>query len=184
MTITPHISEGAHGAAGNRPQEVTKLETAVGDVRPTTLKRTIDTTVIIQDGQTVVIGGLIDDSAGLTENKVPLLGDIPILGWLFRSQDQSKDKTNLFVFLTPRVVRNPAEAGQLYKEKKDRMDRLDAESPLHDSLAPAESGAAPAPVQGAPIRMYRGDGTDPGQPAAIDIPAPGGPGAPATRQND
>ena len=183
LKITPRINQ-ERLVRLDISQEVTKLETAVGDVRPTTLKRTIDTTVIIQDGQTVVIGGLIDDSAGLTEYKVPLLGDIPILGWLFRSQSQSKDKTNLFVFLTPRVVRNPAEAGQLYMEKKDRMDRLDAESPLRDEADPAGSGEVMPSGQGGPIKMYRGDGTAPGAPKAMDITVPGDPGAPAARQND
>ena len=71
---------------------------------------------------TVVIGGLIDDSMTQTIYKVPCLGDIPLLGWLFRTDSRAKDKTNLYVFLTPRVVANPAEAQAIYDVKKEQIE--------------------------------------------------------------
>ncbi len=105
-------------------QEVTKLESTSGEFRPTTLKRTIDTTVIVKDKNTIVIGGLIDDSFSNTEYKVPCLGDIPVLGLVFKSMSKSSDKTNLFIFLTPHVIKNPVEADKVYKKKKDQIDKI------------------------------------------------------------
>ncbi|MDZ7599443.1 MAG: hypothetical protein U5J82_14425 [Desulfobacterales bacterium] len=102
--------------------EVTNLDrvatVATTATRPVTQKRTIDTTVLVQDNHTVVIGGLIDDNRNENETKVPGLGDIPILGWLFKTQGNANQKTNLYVFITPRVVKSPEEADKLLSEKK------------------------------------------------------------------
>jgi len=91
---------------------------------PVTQKRTVDTTVIVKDKQTVVIGGLIDESITMNETKVPVLGDIPILGWMFRSTEEEHQKTNLYIFLTPRVIQSPAEADDVYREKKGEMNSI------------------------------------------------------------
>jgi general secretion pathway protein D len=64
-----------------------------------------------------VIGGLIDDSSTRNDTKVPALGDIPVLGWLFRKRTESSQKTNLYIFLTPRVIKSPAEAQEIFKDK-------------------------------------------------------------------
>jgi len=56
---------------------------------------------------------------------VPCLGDIPLLGWLFKSLSKGGEKTNLFIFLTPHVIKNPYEIKELYKEKKEYMDKLE-----------------------------------------------------------
>jgi len=104
-------------------QEVTKLESTT-DFRPTTLKRTIDTTVIVDNNSTVVIGGLIDDQFADTETKVPILGDIPLLGWLFKSRKTQRQKTNLFVFLTPHVINNKADAQKIYNRKKEEIGEV------------------------------------------------------------
>lgn len=92
--------------------------------RPTTLKRTIDTTVIVKDGHTVVIGGLIDDTFTNSVIAVPCLGGIPGFGWLFKSASRSDTKTNLYVFLTPHVLGNPSESTVIYKEKKAEIDQI------------------------------------------------------------
>ncbi|MDL2123568.1 MAG: type II secretion system secretin GspD [Deltaproteobacteria bacterium] len=123
LKITPQISKDRMVRL-NISQEVTKLESTSVGFHPTTLKRTIDTTVIVKDKNTVVIGGLIDDSFSNTEYKVPCLGDIPVLEWAFKSMSKSSDKTNLFIFLTPHVVKNPAEADTVYKKKKDQIDKI------------------------------------------------------------
>ena len=123
LKITPQISKDRMVRL-NIAQEVTKLETPIGDPRPTTLTRTINTTVIVKDKNTVVIGGLIDDSFSNTEYRVPCLGDIPVLGWAFKSMSKSSEKTNLFVFLTPHVIKNPVEADKVYKKKKDQIDKI------------------------------------------------------------
>ena len=103
--------------------EIIKLKDpdAVTDT-PTTFKRTADTTVIVQDQETVVIGGIIGDD--ILENiiKVPVLGDIPLLGWLFKTHTTSRERTNLYIFLTPRIVRNPSDAKKIYLEKKEESD--------------------------------------------------------------
>jgi general secretion pathway protein D len=122
LKITPQISKDRMVRL-NIAQEVTKVE-SLGDFQPTTLKRTIDTTVIVKDKNTVVIGGLIDDSFSNIEYMVPCLGNIPVLGWAFKSMTKSNDKTNLFVFLTPHVIKNPAEADMVYKKKKDQIDKI------------------------------------------------------------
>lgn len=122
LKITPHISieRLVRLTIG---LEVSALESTT-DFRPTTLKRTIDTTVIVDDKSTIVIGGLIDDTSAVAEFKVPLLGDIPVLGWLFKYQNRSQQKTNLYIFLTPHVINNPSEAAAVYGQKKTVMDTL------------------------------------------------------------
>ncbi len=123
LTITPHISKDRLVRL-KISQEVNKLESAADDETPTTLKRTIDTTVIVKDKNTVVIGGLIDDSFSKTTYKVPCLGDVPILGWAFKNMVKGVDKTNLYIFLTPHVIKSPAEAGKIYDDKKTHIDRI------------------------------------------------------------
>jgi general secretion pathway protein D len=92
---------------------------------PTTLTRQANTTIVIKDGQTVVIGGLIDETKNNTSYKVPILGDIPILGHLFRSTSRSLDKKNLYIFITPHIIENPAEAQDLYEDKKGHIDSIE-----------------------------------------------------------
>jgi general secretion pathway protein D len=123
MTITPHISKDRLVRLAIA-LEVTNVSSTSLDLQPTTLKRTIDTTAIVKDSNTIVIGGLIDDKNSVSEFKVPLLGDIPILGWLFKSRSTSRTKTNLYVFLTPKVVQTPEEAVSIYGEKKDHFDQV------------------------------------------------------------
>jgi len=122
LKITPQISKDRLVRL-KIAQEITKLE-SITDFRPTTLKRSIDTTVIVKDKNTVVIGGLIDDSFTNIEYKVPCLGDIPLFKHLFKSLSNSAEKTNLFVFLTPKVIGNPAEAKEIYNKKKNQIDRI------------------------------------------------------------
>jgi general secretion pathway protein D len=105
-------------------QELIKLKAGTVEFKPTTLKRTAETTVIVKDKNTVVIGGMIGESTESGTYKVPCLGDIPGLGWLFRSVSKVQNKTNLFVFLTPHIVENPMEAEELYREKKGEMESI------------------------------------------------------------
>ena len=103
--------------------EVTDLQSTT-DNRPTTLKRTVETTVICRDGNTVVLGGLIDDKEGETVTKVPCLGEIPGFGYLFRNDSKAFEKSNLYVFLTPRVIQNPEEASKVSAIKRREIDSL------------------------------------------------------------
>ncbi len=123
LKITPHISKERFVRL-TIFEEITKLDelATTSPDRPTTLKRTIETTVIVNDQNTIVLGGLIDDSFSRTENKIPCLGDIPLLGWFFKSVSESREKTNLFVFLTPHVIENEEEAAAIYGKKKGSID--------------------------------------------------------------
>jgi general secretion pathway protein D len=86
-----------------------------------TSKKSATTTVIVQDDQTVVIGGLISDSINDTIKKVPLLGDIPVLGWLFKTRSKTSTKTNLLIFLTPHVIKTPEELFALQQTKSAEL---------------------------------------------------------------
>jgi general secretion pathway protein D len=125
LKITPQISEDRLVRLGIF-QEISKLDelATTNPDRPTTLKRTIETTVIVQDKHTIVIGGLIEDAFTVRDYKVPCLGEIPLLGWLFRSYSKAGEKTNLFIFLTPKVVKHPAEAETIRHEKKELIDNI------------------------------------------------------------
>lgn len=109
-------------------QEVTKLETTTDQFQPTTLKRSVETTIEVDDKNTVVIGGLIDESLSSTEYRVPCIGSIPGLGWLFKSMASANDQTNLFVFLTPKVVQKNTEASKIYNNKKEHINELTQDS--------------------------------------------------------
>ena len=117
--------------------EVSLLESTT-DFKPTTLVRAIDTSVLVKDSGTVVIGGLIEDSTARSENKVPLLGDLPLLGWLFKYQTQSRQKTNLLVFLTPRVLKNSSTTSNLDQEKEARFDALQKSEIQTQKTLPAQ----------------------------------------------
>jgi general secretion pathway protein D len=120
LSVTPQIGpEGTVTLAISL--ELSVLESTT-DFKPTTLKRTIDTDVLLKDASTLVIGGLIEDNRTLSEFKVPLLGDIPVLGWLFKYQSEAHQKTNLYIFLTPRVVKQSAAAADLSEVKRRTLD--------------------------------------------------------------
>jgi general secretion pathway protein D len=123
LNITPHINED-NFIRLKISQQVTKLTSAATSTTPTTLKRTAKTTVVVKDNETVVIGGLVGDSTENDTYKVPLLGDIPILGWLFKTHSTSREKTNLYVFLTPHIVRTQKDAAGLYQEKRETMGEV------------------------------------------------------------
>lgn len=76
------------------------------ELAPTTLKRKADTTVVVRNGQTVVIGGMIRDDTTKSVSRVPVLGSLPLIGPLFRSENTRSEKTNLLIFLTPRIISN------------------------------------------------------------------------------
>ena len=128
LKITPTISQGRLVRLSVY-QKVERLDTAnLSDPnRPTTLKRELETTIIVEDSHTVVIGGLIDESLSRTVGKTPCLGDVPILGYAFKSDSTGSEKTNLYVFLTPKVVKSPLEADQVYKKKQKEINKIKKE---------------------------------------------------------
>jgi general secretion pathway protein D len=123
LNITPHINE-ENFIRLKISQQVTKVTSAASSPTPTTLKRTAKTTVVVKDKETIVIGGLVGDSTEDNTYKVPLLGDIPLLGWLFKTKSKSREKTNLYIFLTPHIVRTRDDAAGIYQEKRDSMGEV------------------------------------------------------------
>lgn len=123
LKITPQISQGRFVRL-NIYQKVEKLASATENNTPTTLKRTAETTVVVKDAATVVIGGLIGEDLNSTDYQVPCLGGIPIVGNLFKSTSRNGVQTNLYIFLTPRIIENPAEADKVFKEKNKSIRGL------------------------------------------------------------
>ena len=125
-------------------QEVSSLVNAnvTGAADLITNRRSIQTTVLADDGQTIVLGGLISDDRLSARSQVPLLGDIPVLGQLFRSERESQVRRTLFVFLRPTILRDQAAVIAAAQAKFDKLRRQEA-----DQRAKGESllGAPPAP---------------------------------------
>jgi general secretion pathway protein D len=121
LRLTPQITEGDYVKL-DLYQEISALtqqsETILINIGPTITKRSTKTSVVVKDNQTVVIGGLMQEKEEQSVTKVPLLGDIPILGWLFTQKSVSKQKTNLLVFLTPHIVKESERLVKLTDEKK------------------------------------------------------------------
>ncbi len=121
LTITPQVNQ-AEVVRLEIGVEVIKLKAGAATGTPTTFTRTADTTVVVHNEQTVVIGGMIGQDTTTGEYKVPLLGDIPVLGWLFKSHSNTQEKTNLYIFITPHIVESSAELADLYQKKRDVME--------------------------------------------------------------
>ncbi|MEN6638616.1 MAG: type II secretion system secretin GspD, partial [Smithella sp.] len=146
LKITPNINEENYIRL-KIDQQVTKVTSGTDKATPTTLKRTAKTTVIIKDNETVVIGGLVGDSTEDDTYKFPLLGDIPLLGWLFKTKTSYREKTNLYVFLTPHIVRTQADAAKLYQEKRGSMGEVvEGIIKLNEKKNPDKNYQAPAPA--------------------------------------
>ena len=147
LNITPHINE-ENFVRLKISQQVTKVTSASNSPTPTTLKRTAKTTVVVKDNETVVIGGLVGDSTEADTYKVPLLGDIPILGWLFKTHSTAREKTNLYVFLTPHIVRTQKDAAGLYQEKRETMGEVvEGIIKLNEKKPEIKSSDAPIPAE-------------------------------------
>ncbi len=125
LKITPQINQEGFVRLKIFQEYSTLAAGTTGDT-PSTLKRTADTTVVVKDGQTVVIGGLVGEQITKSMYGVPCLGDIPLLGWLFKSYSKGGTKTNLFVFLTTYIIRNPGQATEIYEERRETMDKVGA----------------------------------------------------------
>jgi general secretion pathway protein D len=117
LKVKPQINEGDAIQLEIEQESSTLASTSVSASDIVTNKRTIRTSVLAEDGQVIVLGGLIDDTFRDTREKIPLLGDIPILGHLFRSNSTTKVKSTLMVFIHPVILRDAATASA-YTERK------------------------------------------------------------------
>jgi general secretion pathway protein D len=123
LKITPHITKTDRITLDLYQEANDVLGATNSKELPTLTKRDIQTKVTVYDGKTVVIGGLIKNNKNVEETKVPLLGDIPILGWLFKRKSVSYVKTNLLVFITPHIVTKPDRMDAITEQKQEEMKR-------------------------------------------------------------
>lgn len=123
LTITPQINQ-ADILRLEITTEVSKLKDGSDSDKPTTFKRTATTTVLVKDNNTIVIGGIIGQDETESENKVPLLGDIPGVGWLFKEKNTKQSKTNMFIFITPRIIKNPGDMEGVTTIKTNAVEKF------------------------------------------------------------
>jgi general secretion pathway protein D len=159
LKITPQITS-EDNVRLELYQEISNVTETAGlnpnVVGPSTNKRSANTTVVVKDRETMVIGGLIRDNVTSGERKVPLLGDIPILGWLFKYRTNKVEKVNLMIFITPYIINNEQDAQAITRRKGDaieqfreehRMQRKDMGALIESKKpgpAPAEAGTSDA----------------------------------------
>ena len=164
LRIRPQIGEGGTVRMTiYQEQSAVKETTAAGtsNAGPSTTKRSIESTVVVDDGSILVLGGLISETFKDTKAKVPLLGDIPVLGALFRSEKREKNRSNLMVFLKPTIMRDGEAASRLSLDRYDLIRARQQEAqpapnlliPLKDApvlpaLPPAAAPAAAPAASG------------------------------------
>jgi general secretion pathway protein D len=188
LRVKPSIGEGGTVRL-EIEQEVSSVlpsTTGINSADLITSKRSIKTTVLADDGQTIVLGGLIRDDVTRTVSKVPLLGDIPLLGYLFRASGTRTTKQNLLVFLQPTLLRDSSRAAEMSQGQYDAIRTLDMSvsrngkvtrlperveaiyqgyKPRADAAEPAPQAAPQAPVQEVPSQGLEA------QPQAPVVPA-------------
>ncbi|HKC60675.1 MAG TPA: type II secretion system secretin GspD [Myxococcales bacterium] len=116
LRIKPQISasDTVRLEVDEQTEEIASTNPQLG---PTTSKRSAKTTVVVKDQETVVLGGLIQERTVKGVSKVPFLGSLPILGWFFRSEDTTRTKTNLLLFLTPYIIRDQSDYRRIFERK-------------------------------------------------------------------
>lgn len=155
LNIKPQISEG-DTIALDIYQEVSNVTSTDAQLGPTTAKRALKTSVLVDDDQVLVLGGLISNQQTSDEEKVPMLGDIPVVGNLFKSTSKTSNKRNLMIFIRPKILRNQQRANYATQEKYDHIRQAQLAHPLSipESTLPAidltektaRDNQAPAPI--------------------------------------
>ncbi|MFL5302488.1 MAG: secretin N-terminal domain-containing protein, partial [Anaeromyxobacteraceae bacterium] len=117
LRVKPQITEGDNIRLqiDEQTEEIASVDAQLG---PTTAKRSVKTNISVHDQSTIVIGGLIQERTVRSMKKLPLLGDIPVLGWLFRDVDTRKSKTNLLLFLTPYIIHDQSDYRRIFERKR------------------------------------------------------------------
>jgi general secretion pathway protein D len=125
LTVTPHVNPNDEVLMKLNPSIEAVIESSTGGraFTPTIAKREVTTTVTVPNGQTIVISGLIREDTVKQLRRVPFLGSIPLLGYLFRSTVDGVERTNLLIFVTPHVIRTPADAAAARRLLEDRASR-------------------------------------------------------------
>lgn len=161
LVVRPQINAGG-GITLRLRQEVSAIAGPVSNALPELIlnKREVETSVIADDGAIVVLGGLLDQGDRHTVDKVPVLGDIPVVGGLFRTTSRSRNKTNLMVFIRPTIVRDRADAARVTAPRYDYMRQQQLQRP----------GVTRAEVDALLQDYFRT--TPPALPAPVVPPAP------------
>jgi general secretion pathway protein D len=201
LTVTPTINEGDAVLLKLQVESSSLAGATAGAVDLITNKNVITTSVLIKDGNTLVLGGLIQDNVTNSDTSVPFLGKIPILGELFRARNTDKTKTDFLIFLQPHILRDDRQAAietdAKYNYVRDEQRRLnkdqDAKLPLlpfqpADVLPDINNGATQGGVLGAGdignpgTEGSKSHAADPSAPASLPLapaPAPAGQATPA-----
>jgi general secretion pathway protein D len=160
LKIKPQISEGGTVKMVIF-QEVSSVDDkATNAAGLITFKRSLDTTVLVDDGQTLVLGGLIEDKVSLGESKVPLLGDIPLIGWLFRYETRTSNKTNLMIFIRPSILRTAVASQGLTQDRYQylRNQQEQSQIPWH-LLLPSMPGPSLPELKTVPVSSLPATGS-------------------------
>jgi general secretion pathway protein D len=138
LNITPHINDSDQ-VRMELKEEFSDAGAAQGALGAVPInKRTASTTIIVRDQQTVVIGGLVRETQTNGETKVPVLGDIPVLGILFRQTRKQTQKTNLLLILTPHIVRDQNDLRRIFEEKMQQRQEFIDRYTVFESTNPWE----------------------------------------------
>lgn len=167
LTVTPHISPDGYVTI-DLVQEISSIagenvQLTEGVSSPVFQTREIQTNVTIRDGETVIIGGLIQRRRSEGENKVPILGDLPLIGWLFRSTSISDQRAELLVVMTADIIRNDAQMRGATEKQLDHYDLTPwvRQNPLlkglriladESAMGPEDGGTKPTSIKARPYR--------------------------------
>ncbi|MBK7862367.1 MAG: type II secretion system secretin GspD [Archangiaceae bacterium] len=173
LTVKPHISSGEHIRldVNQSAEEVS----GKNDLGPITSTRAQKTTIVADDGETVVLGGIMQDRVIENVSKTPVLGDLPIIGRLFRYEEKKKVKVNLLVFLTPHVIHRPSDLQRLLRLKtEERRKLLQQTYGADDERSPLDLSRRPGPLMAMIRALAREDqkpeNGGPGEPGEIVAP--------------
>jgi general secretion pathway protein D len=169
LTVTPRITANGY-VTMDVTQTANDLVSYTSFNAPIVNQREADTTVSVKDNETIVLGGIIQNTLSKTTNKIPILGDLPVLGKLFQDTNTTKNKTELLVFLTPRIVRDPIEARKLRTDTENQLNPATAKHLGDIGL----TNVAPVNVTvGAPAAPPTGTLVIPAAPGAPPVLLPG-----------
>jgi general secretion pathway protein D len=180
LRIKPQISEGStiRLEIYQEVSDVAKTVVGIGASDLITNKRSLETKVVVDDGQTVVLGGLIQNTLSVTTQQIPLLGDIPFIGALFRFKSEERKRTNLMIFLRPVIIRSVEDG---YRVTQDRYEYLRGytrgEGPERENIYDRMEPVPPDPPREPPARPPELDSpaVPQAQPDAGASPAPARP---------
>lgn len=167
LKIKPQVSEGGTIKL-DIYQEVSNVVPTSGSGASDliTNKRSIDTKVLVDDGHTIILGGLIEDNRTSTEQSIPGLGKLPLIGWLFRYKENTGRRTNLMVFLRPLIIHGPQESFSATADRYDYLRARTQEVGRQDVL----DRFKPTPPTPEELKRYKKRSNDPEKPAEPENP--------------